>query len=260
MVAHKLNKLFRFIVPYQFYVALSRLKTLQSSLSELELKRSYRLKMFYHYIKISGNVEFLRSIESKVESGRRLGYTGGGILAEEGWLIYALIRVFKPQIVVETGVGAGMSSLFILRALHNNSNGTLVSIDLPNYDKEIYPKLGKHFDVHVPESLNTGWLIPSCLKSRWTLIHGDAREVLPKILKENVVDFFFHDSLHTEEHMKFEYTCALEHLNTNGIIASHDVHPYWSDVFIRFCDENSMNYGQHYLTGIALIDKTKDAR
>ena len=105
--------------------------------------------------------------------------------------MYALIRVFKPQIVVETGVGAGMSSLFILRELDRNNDGKLISIDLPGYDKDFYPKIGKHYDTHVPEGLETGWLVCDSLRHRWSLVEGDARKVLPQVLKENDVSFFF---------------------------------------------------------------------
>ena len=39
-------------------------------------------------------------------------------------LLYFLIIKFKPQNVVETGVAAGWSSLFILRALKKNGKVT----------------------------------------------------------------------------------------------------------------------------------------
>src|SRR5947207_14206936 len=46
--------------------------------------------------------------------------------------LYAVVRAFKPGVVVETGVSSGMSSAHILRALAENGKGTLHSIDLPN--------------------------------------------------------------------------------------------------------------------------------
>jgi len=56
--------------------------------------------------------------------------------------LYVAVRALKPSIVVETGVGSGMSSSFILRALAMNGFGTLYSIDLPSYDLEIYKGMG----------------------------------------------------------------------------------------------------------------------
>src|SRR5437588_1399250 len=46
-------------------------------------------------------------------------------------LCYALCRLRKPEVVVETGVGYGVTSAFLLQALAVNNQGQLWSIDLP---------------------------------------------------------------------------------------------------------------------------------
>ncbi len=51
-------------------------------------------------------------------------------------LLYFLVRKFKPNIVVETGVAAGWSSLAILRGLSKNKNGKLYSSDFPYFRLE----------------------------------------------------------------------------------------------------------------------------
>ena len=48
-------------------------------------------------------------------------------------LLYFLILKFKPLNIVETGVAAGWSSLFILRALKKNGKGFLFSSDFPYF-------------------------------------------------------------------------------------------------------------------------------
>ncbi len=48
-------------------------------------------------------------------------------------LLYFLVRKFKPNIVIETGVAAGWSSLSILRAMKKNKNGKLFSSDFPYF-------------------------------------------------------------------------------------------------------------------------------
>ena len=54
-----------------------------------------------------------------------------------------------------------------------------------------------------------GWLVPENLQKRWILRLGYAREVLPQLKKEmDSIDIFLHDSLHTYEHMTFEYEFA----------------------------------------------------
>jgi len=76
-------------------------------------------------------------IEKIVKAKRRERRVGGWVKPLQGALLYALVRVFQPEVVVETGVGPGGSSAFILNALERNGFGHLYSIDLPSYD-EIY--------------------------------------------------------------------------------------------------------------------------
>ena len=66
---------------------------------------------------------------------------------------------------------------------------------------------------------------------------------LPKLLKElGTIDVFLHDSLHTYEHMMFEYTQAWRHLRVSGILMSDDVNEGWSLAFIDFCKERNAPY------------------
>ena len=48
-------------------------------------------------------------------------------------LLYFLVRKFKPNIIIETGVAAGWSSVSILRALKKNKKGKLFSSDFPYF-------------------------------------------------------------------------------------------------------------------------------
>ena len=123
---------------------------------------------------------------------------------------YFVCKILKPMIVVETGVGHGVTSAFILQALNENGKGTLHSIDLP--------PLGKGSDSYV------GCLIPEELKTNWYLHRGTAKQVLPKILHElGYLDIFVHDSLHTYKNMTFEFTIASRYLSKPGFIISDDM-------------------------------------
>lgn len=95
-------------------------------------------------------------------------------------LIYVLVRKFKPEIVIETGVASGASTAFILCAMHQNNKGSLYSIDLPpkdltEKDRDGYYKLedGAKYST---ENQNTGYLVPDYLKYRWNLIYGDSKK------------------------------------------------------------------------------------
>lgn len=55
-------------------------------------------------------------------------------------ILYILIRYFKPLIVIETGVAAGISSTIILSALLRNEKGVLNSVDITHKVGELIPR------------------------------------------------------------------------------------------------------------------------
>ena len=133
---------------------------------------------------------------------------------------YALIRKYKPLIIVETGVSMGWSSYMILQALKREKRGKLYSLDLNDSDS-------------VKKDGGVGYLVPTELKKNWELIIGDSTKFLLPLLTElGKIDMFIHDSDHSYNPMKFEYTLAWEHLNQNGILCSDDIN--YSEAFKEF--------------------------
>ena len=53
----------------------------------------------------------------------------GGVECEVGEFFYGLVRMSKPETVLETGLYHGISASYIAQALHDNSHGKLVSIE-----------------------------------------------------------------------------------------------------------------------------------
>jgi predicted O-methyltransferase YrrM len=145
------------------------------------------------------------------------------LYAKKVLLQYAAIRAFAPDVVVETGVANGVSSSYLLLALEKNGRGKLHSIELgdPRY---------------LPTGEPPGWIVPDRLKSRWDLRIGDSRELLPKLLAElSTVDVFIHDSLHTYDHMLWEYRAAYPFVRPGGLLISDDAG--WNPAFPEFCAE-----------------------
>lgn len=202
-------------------------------------------KIVMKYInELRSDKEFYTDLFTKIELAKNIDSRIGGYLPVDLLeVIYAIVRYYKPKTIVETGVGMGSTSVFILKALHANGDGILYSIDLPGFDKKYYPTVGKHYDIHVPNGWEVGWLIPTQLKYKHKLILGDAKLELPKLLEEiEVIDAFLHDSLHTYEHMMFEYNHAWAHLSQGGILMSDDVNEYWSLAFVDFCKEKGLKH------------------
>ena len=125
-------------------------------------------------------------------------------------VIYAIVRALKPKIFVETGVQNGISTYFILSALERNGYGMLHSIDIRET---------------LQDEKKIGWLVPDELKHRWDFSVGDSKEVVPKMLSElKIVDIFMHDSLHTYDHMSFEFRTAWEYLREGGVLITDDIY------------------------------------
>lgn len=158
-------------------------------------------------------------------------------------LLYALCRETKPDVVVETGVASGRSSAFILKALEDNGKGHLYSIDLPNYDLinlREYPDeyhVGRVKGIQrtsvLPKDEETGWVVPSELRHRWTLLLENTSSALPNLLnKLKDVDIFFHDSDHTYQNMMFEFQTVYPFIKKDGLILSDNVN--WNNSFDDF--------------------------
>ncbi|MFA5142978.1 MAG: class I SAM-dependent methyltransferase [Candidatus Omnitrophota bacterium] len=186
---------------------------------------------------------YMMRMKKKARNACRQKNLGGWVEFIHGFAIYVIVRQIKPQIIVETGVGPGSTSAFILKALKDNDRGMLYSIDLPGNDAVVYPMLGKSFNVHIPNGFEVGWLIPPAFKNRWKLILGDSKEELPKLLKElGTIDIFLHDSLHTDEHILMEFKIVMSYIRQGGILLCDDVNSFWSTTFITFCKEYNIPY------------------
>ena len=132
------------------------------------------------YEKVKMEIKVIQKFAQNKLSKLNVSLGGGGNYI----LLYFLIRKFKPLNIVETGVGAGWTSLAILRAIKKNGKGFLYSSDFP------------YFRLENPEKY-IGYLAKyESNKDNWFLdIRGDDI-ALPKIVKrlDNNIDLFHYDS------------------------------------------------------------------
>jgi len=182
------------------------------------------------------NTTFFAGINEKMVSRRERHAT----YHQWNEFVYLVVRICKPQVMIETGVFDGQSSAVILQALHDNQSGKLVSVDLParssmDQSTQCMPESA------LPSDCQPGWIIPNYLKERHQLVLGDSKKVLPELFEKHPqIDIFFHDSLHTYEHMSFEYNLAWPHLSSGGVLLSDDI--LWNAAFSKFCRENKRLY------------------
>ena len=171
------------------------------------------------------------------------------ILKDKEQILYFLVRKYKPTVVLETGVAAGVSSGFILQALNDNKKGSLYSIDLP-FQWYTYGNNELHLD-SLPPGQNSGYLVPNKLRNRWRLTLGDTDQELPKLVKKlRKINIFFHDSEHTFKTMTFEYNQTWSHLPKKGLLLSDDVN--FTTAFNKFVRGKKVKYFVFKKIGIAI--------
>lgn len=184
--------------------------------------------------------EFISHLRAAEELLRDTDTFGSDFYGKRTLLQYAIVRADKPELVVETGVANGVSSTYLLEALRRNGRGQLHSIEIGN-------------SPYVPAGRSTGWIVPADLRARWSLHICDARTCLPDLFDQlGTVDIFIHDSLHTYEHMKFEFEEAYPHLRANGILISDDAS--WNSAFPEFA-ESVASPNARVIRGVGVLQK-----
>jgi len=179
-----------------------------------------------------------------------LDETNANVVGTEDYhrFLYLIVRILKPSIMVETGVNEGYSTQAILSAMDLNRSGKLYSIDLPNI---INAADLRSYNLNSKE---VGYIVPINLRKRWELRFGDSRKLLHPLLKDlGNIDIFLHDSLHTYDHMSYEYGTVWTFLNIDGLLISHDIQ--MNAAFKKFAQKKKgkikiLNYN------IGLIQKT----
>jgi len=163
--------------------------------------------------------EFIAHLRN-CESAFRQGMSSADLWAKKVLVQYSVVRALRPEIIVETGVASGVSSSHLLLALERNQKGTLHSVEIGD-------------SAYLPAGKEPGWIVPGWLRARWQLHIGDVKAILPGLLRElGQVDIFIHDSLHSYEHMKFEFELARPYIKHGGLLLADDA--LWNSAFSEF--------------------------
>jgi len=225
----------------------------QLNLFSLELLADYLSVDFITikeiYDELLSDTFFLEELNEQISTNRRF-YQGGifkhKYLDSIDWfaiqriILYVIVRLFKPEICLETGVFYGGSTCFILNALRRNKKGTLISIDLPGQIWENKLNIDRHHMVghseDIPKGLDIGFIVHKNLKEHLQLIEGNSLEEIPKINK--TIDMYNHDSEHSFGFVKQEMGLVWDKLAKNSLIIADDID--WSNGFFSFCVEKKL--------------------
>lgn len=136
-----------------------------------------------------------------------------------GW--YAIVRIRKPQIVVETGIDKGLGGVLICAALLKNMS-------------EGFP--GKYYGTDI--NSEAGYLIDGKYKEVAELLIGDSIESLKKL--DKLIDVFINDSDHSAEYEYQEYLTIQQKINENTIIIGDNSHA--TDKLSEFSLNNNRDF------------------
>jgi hypothetical protein len=168
---------------------------------------------------------------------------GGGIYP----ILYFLTRLYRPDIVLETGVAAGYSSNAFLSALKRNEYGRLFSSDFP------------YFRINNPE-LYIGILVDDELKLDWNLLVESDKINLPIICNQiDKVDIFHYDSDKSYSGRDYAFNLIRPKIHKETIIIFDDIQDnnYFKDFVHKYqCNFNIFVFNGKYI-GIVfgIIDK-----
>ncbi len=120
-----------------------------------------------------------------------------------GW--YALVRLLRPAVVVESGVDKGIGTCVLAAALlRNRDEGALGKV----YAIDINPR--------------AGWLVGPPYAEVVEFVFSDSHAALRGL--EGPIDIFIHDSEHSYGHEAGEYAIVRQRLSEGALVVSDNAH------------------------------------
>ena len=149
-----------------------------------------------------------RFADKQISFGRRYGW-------------YALARILKPEIIIETGVDKGLGSILLCSALlRNKAEGYSGKF----YGTDINPK--------------AGYLLQGKYKEVGEILYGDSIESLSSFTHK--IGLFINDSDHSADYEYKEYQSIKHLLTDNCIILGDNAHV--SDKLAKFSLETNRHF------------------
>lgn len=144
-----------------------------------------------HVMQYSRQKPYRYYSDARCEFGRRIGW-------------YALARLMKPKVIVETGVDKGLGSVLLCSALlRNHGEGS---------PGQYY---GTDIDPHA------GYLLGPPYNSVGQILYGDSIESLKQL---EGIDLFINDSDHSSDYERREYQVIAPKLTGRAVILGDNAH------------------------------------
>ena len=150
------------------------------------------LELKAHIVATTATSPLATFADREVRFGRRLGW-------------YAVVRVLKPAVVIETGVDKGLGSCLLSAALlRNRSDG----FEGRYYGTDINP--------------HAGYLLTGEYAAVGEIRYGDSIETLASF--ESEIDLFINDSDHSADYEAAEYEMIANKLSERALVLGDNSH------------------------------------
>ena len=172
-----------------------------------ELENDKKLKE--HIEQVIGRSPMRYRADLEARYGRRMAW-------------YAIARIIKPQVIVETGVDKGLGAVVLCSALIRNI-------------REGNP--GEYFGLDINPT--AGILLDNPYSTAGSIIYGDSIELLSSFPK--AIDLYINDSEHAADYESAEYEMAKSKLSDRAVIISDNSHV--TDRLLQF----SLSHGRNFV-------------
>lgn len=140
-------------------------------------------------------------------------FNDAGTEVEVSEFLYSLVRILKPDLILETGTHIGVSAAYMGQALHDNRNGMIMTFEIIPQHAKAAVELMKDLEI---QSHVQCWLLDAQK-------YPCDREDYP-IKTSGGIDLLFLDS---EPQLRFdEFNKFWPYVKPGGFILIHDLHPH----------------------------------
>lgn len=136
-----------------------------------------------------------------------------------GW--YAMTRIIKPKVLIETGVDKGLGAVVLCAALLENR-------------KEGFE--GRYYGTDI--NTTAGFLLKGAYAEIGKILYGDSIETLSGFNEK--IDLFINDSDHSAEYEYREYLTIKDKMAEKGVILGDNAHA--NNKLALFSNQNNRNF------------------
>jgi predicted O-methyltransferase YrrM len=178
---------------------------------------------------IRGDQEIISTLESNFKANAKFKDSVPGIGRRVAW--YAIVRIMKPNLVVESGVYQGLGSLVISKALSKNQDSGV---------------FGKYLGTDIDPS--SGIFFKDEYRAIGKIEIGDTIEILNR--EKTLIDIYICDSDHSQEYELKEYQNLATKMHNSSVVISDNSHVTqvlsdWSEIEKRrffYFSEKPLNH------------------